>query len=156
MQINGTSMSQLGWASIVNEITVRQLLHMNSGLTSYNNTFIYDATLFQPDWDITPQDYLTLNSKKFEFPPGAKNQYCSINYLILGLIWARFAGAKDWDGLDMLNSLIPSKLRAESPTGYNHTHFFRRGQCKTYSDVVPYFSIQGLNKTTGFPMFMNM
>lgn len=100
-----------------------------------------------------------MNSKKFVFPPGSRNEYVSINYLLLGLIWARFthahlnlhllqhshthlsthsriyslpcrfAGAPDWDGLDMLNDLIPASVRAQSPTGYNHTHFFRRMFC---------------------------
>ena len=57
------------------------------------------------------------------------NSFAPTHTLTLALtppLPCRFAGAPDWDGLDMLNDLIPASVRAQSPTGYNHTHFFRR------------------------------
>ena len=34
------------------------LLHMNAGIPSYNDTVIHQLTVNEPDWDITPWDYL--------------------------------------------------------------------------------------------------
>lgn len=68
-------------------ITVRQLCQMRSGLLDAYNAPQYDNVTFTPKTTYTPQQMIaTAVSNPPLFPPGAKWNYSNTNYLILGLI----------------------------------------------------------------------
>eukprot|EP00040_Diaphanoeca_grandis_P009265 m.48216 g.48216 ORF g.48216 m.48216 type:complete len:460 (-) comp20690_c0_seq1:260-1639(-) len=152
-RINGTTMRELGWGAEIENVTVRMLLHMTAGIMTYNDTTIMRETLQDPAYDITPQDYLAINSKRFSCAPGeCDGVYCSIDFLLLGLIWLGQTTSKgDWDSLDMMTAL-PVELR----DSYPGTTFFKRGPCSKYTNVSHYFQWLGVDKTTHKSEFIDM
>jgi D-alanyl-D-alanine carboxypeptidase len=68
-------------------ITVRQLCQMRSGLLDAYNAPQYDHVTFTPQTTYTPQQMIaTAVSNPPLFAPGTKWNYSNTNYLILGLI----------------------------------------------------------------------
>jgi CubicO group peptidase (beta-lactamase class C family) len=128
---NGTTVEDI-WGPEFAYITVRDLLHMTSGLVSYNDTVIHNLTLSRPDWDITPNDYLALQrsdprlleiscachtspcSPKDKPSPRCCNatfgrvkcpSYNSINFLLLGAIVAAQSGGA-WEAVDQKRAAL--------------------------------------------------
>ena len=128
----------------IRNVTVRMLLEMRGGLAEYDNSFVRKHTLDDPKWDISPLDYIALNSKTWEFPPDTKSSYNSIGYMLLAMLVANHAEQADggpltdWDQLDQLAAVIPAALRTDG--GYKSTTFFTHGPCSNYSDVAHYFT----------------
>ena len=146
----------VGSALGMRNVTVRMLLNMRGGLREYDGAFIRKSTLGNPTWDISPFDYIAVNSKKWEFPPGTKSSYNSIGYMLLLMLVANHATQADggpltgWDQLDQLAAAIPAALRADG--GYNSTTFFTRGLCSNYSNIAHYFT----RATTATSPFVDM
>jgi D-alanyl-D-alanine carboxypeptidase len=68
-------------------ITVRQLCQMRSGLIDAYNAPQYDNLQITPQTKLTPRELIaTAVSNPPLFPPGAKWNYSNTNYLMLGLI----------------------------------------------------------------------
>ncbi len=68
-------------------ITVRELCQMRSGLLDAYNAPQYDKVTFTPQTAFTPQQLIaTAVANPPLFPPGAKWNYSNTNYLMLGLI----------------------------------------------------------------------
>ena len=68
-------------------ITVRELCQMRSGLLDAYSAPQYDKVTFTPQTAYTPQQIIaTAVSNPPLFPPGAKWNYSNTNYLMLGLI----------------------------------------------------------------------
>ena len=59
---NGTTMQKL-FGNEVLTLTVRDLLHMRSGFDTYGDTYIHNITVSDPEWDITPNDYIALQKQ---------------------------------------------------------------------------------------------
>ena len=69
MRENGTTLEAL-YGEEINNVTVRMLLQMRSGLKEYNDAVIKKYTVDYPQWDISPYDYLAIIDNTFVFPPG--------------------------------------------------------------------------------------
>jgi D-alanyl-D-alanine carboxypeptidase len=68
-------------------ITVRQLCEMRSGLIDAYNAPQYDDLQLTPTTKLTPRELITTAvSNPPLFPPGTKYNYSNTNYLMLGLI----------------------------------------------------------------------
>jgi D-alanyl-D-alanine carboxypeptidase len=68
-------------------ITVRQLCEMRSGIIDAYNAPQYDNLTLTPSTKLTPRELITTAvSNPPLFPPGTKYNYSNTNYLMLGLI----------------------------------------------------------------------
>ncbi len=72
-RVNDTTLEAL-YDPTINNVTVRMLLNMRSGVPDYDNALIYNLTVTNPAWDISPLDYLALVPKTFVCPPGMCSQ----------------------------------------------------------------------------------
>jgi hypothetical protein len=151
---NGTTLESL-WGPPIRNVTVRMLLNMRSGMEDYNDQVINKLTLKYPKWDISPYDYLVLNSKAWMCPPGNCSSYNSINFMLLLMLVARHTLPQlnsDWASLDQLSSTFPDSVLGN----YHHTQFYGRGPCSGYPGTTHYFYAVGRNSTTGREMFKDM
>jgi CubicO group peptidase (beta-lactamase class C family) len=112
-------------------VTIRHLLSMRSGIPDYNDRKIEDYTFSHPTRDIDPYELIrTVNEKELLFKPGTGGSYSSIGYVLLGLVLAQSAHPAEpsWLTYDQL-SVLPAALRNKS------TAFFPlRGPCAQYAD----------------------
>lgn len=76
------------------QITLRQLARMQSGLYNYSATQAFQAALFaDPQRQFTPQELLAYAfAEPNEFAPGADFQYCNTNTILLGLVVEKVSG----------------------------------------------------------------
>ena len=97
---NGTSDLIQLFGPEVKAVTVRQLLQKTAGLTEYDtaNTRAYQNSHRQDD--LTPMWVLNVANHTFRCKPGTCGLYSSTNYVLLGLVAARFQHASSWDTLD--------------------------------------------------------
>ena len=132
-RVNGTTLAGV-FGPPINNVTVRMLLNMRSGIPDYDDDLIFNLTLAYPDWDISPLDYLALNPTTFVCPPGTCSGYSSTGFMLLAMACANHANATGWEGLDQL-SFLPPALRES----YSELMFFKHGPCADYPGVVHYF-----------------
>lgn len=136
LALNGTTMERIWGPGILN-VTVRMALGMVTGIHEYDVEVNLRATLYDPDWDITPQDFLALENRTLTCAAGScPTAYVSINYELLGCVLARHAllpevvpaGATvSWEDYDQRAVL------ARGSRAYRETLFFQRGRCERYS-----------------------
>ena len=116
---NGTSDLIQLFGPEVKAVTVRQLLQMTAGLTEYDtaNTRAYQNSHRQDD--LTPMWVLNVANHTFRCKPGTCGVYSSTNYVLLGLVAARFQHASSWDTLDQRAWMqrIPTDLPEVQPGG---------------------------------------
>mmetsp|Transcript_117297 Transcript_117297/g.373673 ORF Transcript_117297/g.373673 Transcript_117297/m.373673 type:complete len:437 (+) Transcript_117297:65-1375(+) len=134
LKLNGTRLEDHFGASIAS-VHVEHLLHMTSGLADYDgeafarDQFAHRSKAFGPVEIIGKYVDPTLT-----FPPGTKQEYCSTNYILLGLLLAhhgRAAGQPwSWQGFDQL-SVVPKDLRG----AFSHSKFANNGPCKDFTPV---------------------
>ena len=105
----------------VADVTVRMCLHMTSGLGDYDGEAYGAAQFAQRGRDFSPIDILLggFVPTALSFAPGARQQYCSTNYVLLGLVAARYDGANAtaqgaWRGFDQLS--VARSTRAQLNT----------------------------------------
>jgi D-alanyl-D-alanine carboxypeptidase len=95
-----------------NQITLRQLAQMRSGLYNYAD---YLKLWEQPRRQYTPQELLALAFRHpVLFPPGTKFDYCNTNTVLLGLVVEKVSGQS-------LGTYIMEKIL--KPEGLSHTVF---------------------------------
>ncbi|KAK3281957.1 hypothetical protein CYMTET_10276 [Cymbomonas tetramitiformis] len=116
----------------VQQITVRHVLGMQSGLQDYDDPWVFNFTLNHPTTDLTPIMYLKSANKTFKCDPGHCGSYSSLGYELLGyaLVQAHLphlTGASSWKQYDQL-SAIPEPLRSEM----KHILFPVQGLCAAY------------------------
>lgn len=161
-RINGTTLRELYGPNIA-VLTVHDLLHMTSGLARYGDDWVHDYTLNDPHWDIGPLDYLALLKRNNETTVSCvcgslssspakcirspsccigaqQHQHCpdynSINYLLLGLLYAGQTGASSWEEVDLKAAALKSP---EKVAEYPDTEFYIRGECSSYPRTVHYY-----------------
>jgi D-alanyl-D-alanine carboxypeptidase len=80
-------------------ITIRQLLNMTSGLFNYtNDPGLWEKEIANPQRAWTPQELVDMAiSHPPNFPPGQKYEYCNTNYILLGMIIEKITGNKVGD-----------------------------------------------------------
>eukprot|EP00035_Acanthoeca_spectabilis_P010883 m.192102 g.192102 ORF g.192102 m.192102 type:complete len:479 (+) comp15160_c0_seq2:152-1588(+) len=161
-RINGTTLRELYGPNIA-VLTVHDLLHMTSGLARYGDDWVHDYTLNDPHWDIGPLDYLALLKQNNETTVSCvcgslssspakcirspsccigaqQHQHCpdynSINFLLLGLLYAGQTGASSWEEVDLKAAALKSP---EKVAEYSDTEFYIRGECSSYPRTVHYY-----------------
>jgi len=119
-QLNGTTLASSLGADVAS-VTIRQLLHMESGVRDYDNDNYTRAQFADRAHEFGPVETLGFVEPGLRFPAGSRQSYCSANYVLLGLVLARHwhdqqgAGAAwSWQAYDQ-RTVIPSALRALFP-----------------------------------------
>lgn len=99
-----------------NQITLRQLARMQSGLYNYSATTAFQQALFaDPRRTFTPQELLGYAfAQPVAFPPGHGFQYCNTNTILLGLVVEKVSG-----------QALPDYIRDHilTPLNMSHTSF---------------------------------
>ncbi|MEU9705254.1 serine hydrolase domain-containing protein [Streptomyces sp. NPDC047981] len=110
------------------EITLRQLAGMRSGLFNYSaDDDFFKALTSDPDRPFTPQQLLDYSFKHpVNFQPGAEFEYCNTNLILLGLVVEK-EGGLPLDEYIQRNVIDPAGLRhtlfpvgAEFPRPHAH------------------------------------
>ncbi|MFJ8039443.1 serine hydrolase domain-containing protein [Kitasatospora sp. NPDC096147] len=112
------------------EVTIRQMAEMRSGLFSYtfDDDFVHDL-LSDPERPFTPQELLGYAFKHDNvFPPGTQFQYSNTNTVLLGLVVEKLGGMPLADfihehvtgpaGLERTFLPVGAELPAPYPHGY--------------------------------------
>jgi CubicO group peptidase (beta-lactamase class C family) len=109
-------------------ITIRHLLHMVSGVTDYDTNAFRHLQFAHPKVDFSPLDLLDYVHAPLMFPPGGTVNmtlnYCSINYILLGLIAAHLDGVHDWRAWNQ---------SAVLPRSVSGVRFVSNGTCGKYT-----------------------
>jgi CubicO group peptidase (beta-lactamase class C family) len=137
----------------IQNVTVRQLLHMTSGLRDFDSTAARVSIFKHPSEEfdlkkVLGQDLQTGNREGiqkagsfpatrpfdgFVCPPGSCGQYSSTNYLLLGMILAQTHGLAHWKQYDQ-SSFLPPDVRRKMPS----TVFPLQGLLREFTDVHVY------------------
>jgi len=133
-RLNGTSIVN-GLGSQIKDVTVRQLLQMQSGIPDFDNDASRQYQFKHPHEDLGPVEEMSFlfPSKGFVCQPGTCGKYSSSNYELLGLILAQQAGKESWDEYDQAAGLNLSSI-----PGTGHTRFAVHGPCSEYTKVHAY------------------
>lgn len=140
---------------MVSKVTIRDLLHMTSGLGEYASKAGFDALYSNPGSNtdgfdlenILSTGMRTANAERtaagdakgyedsFICGPGECGEYSSTNYMLLGMVLAQNAGVQNWGDYDQSSFLTP-KLRMQMRS----TIFPLRGRFSEFTDVHGYES----------------
>ena len=132
-KLNGSKLADHFIDPRIRKVTIRDLLHMTSGIGDY------DAPKYSRDQfaargrDFSPVDILVGYMPRFlEFAPGSRQRYCSSNYVLLGLVLAtHVSGAtSDWSAYYQLG-VAPPPLHAE----LTRSLFVDAGRCASQTPV---------------------
>ena len=119
--------------SMIEQVTVEQLLAHTSGLPDYEDENIRAWTLASPKRNFTPLDYIRYgmaNGGNFHFAPGSGDIaiYSGIGYILAGFVLAAVQDAPTWADLDQ--SFIFDRLpAAEAAAMRAQTNFVMTGVC---------------------------
>lgn len=120
-------------------VTLRDALHMRSGISDYDGKKYYDAQFSDPSRDFSPLDVLLggFVNGSLEFTPGAYQDYSSTNYILLGLVAARYTvpgatddPAKAWREFDQRAAAVGTLSEAST--------FVDAGACAAFTNVKGY------------------
>jgi CubicO group peptidase (beta-lactamase class C family) len=114
------SFSYLWGSTAINDVTVRQLLSMRSGMHDYDDASLVHWTLMQPAGsagrDFEPMDFVFfLTNKTAMWPPGQGGAYSGTGYVLLGLVLAGAMGLENWEQLDQASLRTPHASRPHTP-----------------------------------------
>lgn len=114
-----------------NNITLRQLASMTSGLYSYTQDATWVAGLYQnPTRGYTVRELLDVGFRREpRFPPGTNINYCNSNTLLLGLVIEQVSGLKVEDffaqriypRLGLRNTVWPTDNTLPQPFAHGYT-----------------------------------
>ena len=132
--LNGSTLQDIwGGDATVNDITIRQLLHMSSGLQDYDDAALREYTEGNPGEDESPVDMFYQVNKTLLGAPGTMRAYSSVGFTLLGMV---LAGADPrvsaWTELDQ-KSFMSDEQRLKwcvhwakkRSSGRSHTISFR-------------------------------
>lgn len=123
-------------------VTIRQCLHMTSGVGDYDAGKYASEQFADPGRDFSPLDILRggFVNATLLYTPGAYQDYSSTNYILLGLVAARYSvenatsdPAKAWARYDQL-SVAPPSVRAAMAA----STFADAGPCSKFTRVHGY------------------
>jgi len=73
----------------INDVLVHHLLHMTSGVPDYDGDPYAQAQFENRSKAFSPIEILgTFTPRQLEYPPGTRQNYCSLNYILLGMLLA--------------------------------------------------------------------
>lgn len=118
---------------LIHNVTVRQLLGMQSGIPDFDNDVSRQYQFDHPRKDLGPIEEMSFifPVKSFSCDPGACAEYSSSNYELLGLLLAQQAGKASWDEYTQAEDLpvFPEMT---------NTAFSVHGPCSKYTKVHAY------------------
>lgn len=134
VQLNGTRLAD-HFGHPINSVHVEHLLHMTSGIADYDDGAFAEDQLTHRAKAFGPVEILGKYVRpSLLFAPGQRQQYCSTNYILLGLILARYShriGTPwSWQAYDQL-TVIPAPLR----NAFNESKFVVSGPCNKFTPV---------------------
>src|SRR5262249_28711347 len=116
------------------KITISDLLKMRSGLYNYTSAPELGKSLdHDPTRVWTPQELLAIAFERPTiFAPGKEYDYCNTNYVLLGLIAEKLAGAplanifqdRFFGPLGMKHTLLPASTSHTIPEPYSHGYLY--------------------------------
>jgi len=124
---NGTTLLGLWNNELINDVTVRNCLHMNSGLPDYDEEDNFKRQAYLLDKDESPIEYLWRVDKRFYCAPGQCAAYSSIGWILLGFVLASVQGVEHWWQLDQ-----KSFMNAKQEKRWSEMLFAMRGKCNQY------------------------
>ena len=102
------------------KVTIEQLLHMVSGVPDYDTDAYRHLQYTHASTGFSPLDILDYVHAPLMFQPGgpvpsggshhSSTNYCSVNFILLGLVLAEKTGASSWDAYDQ-GEILPLPLR---------------------------------------------
>src|SRR5687768_4058180 len=108
------------------KITIEEMLYHRSGLHDYTNDTNFPEWMDKPK---THKDKLKINStKRSDFEPGTKTDYCNTNYLLLGYIIEKIT---KMPYAEALNKRITLKIGLKN-TYYGKPINIRRNEAASY------------------------
>ena len=133
-----------GFQFNASEITIRHLLSMRSGIRDSDTAAFRHTQYTHPNVDFSPLDLLDISHGPLMFKPGGpvpshgghhphmhmNFNYCSINFVLLGLVLAHFSGSKTWAEYDQ-SSILPRST-------HGSVRFPQSGPCSQYTNVHGY------------------
>ncbi|MEU0673611.1 serine hydrolase domain-containing protein [Streptomyces sp. NPDC006172] len=129
------------------EITLRQLAGMRSGLFNYSeDPDFFKALTSDPRRPFTPQQLLDYSFKHpVLFPPGEKFYYCNTNLILLGLVVEKISGRslaqyiqdRVLDPVGLKHSLFPTGNEFPSPHAQGYTNQTATGKVENSTDWNP-------------------
>jgi len=140
-------------------VTVRQLLHMTSGIGDFDSRAGRNELMMNPHLELDLNELLgrslrvanlertRLQQNKgeafcFTCKPGTCGEYSSSNYLLLGMLLAQVNGAHHWSEYDQ-SSFLPAKVLKKMRL----TLFPLQGPCSDFTDVHGYIRASGLENS---------
>ena len=104
------------------DVTIRHLLNMISGVPDYDTDAYRHLQYSHPTLGFSPLDILDIVHGPLMFKPGGpvpsagghhhhgSMNYCSVNFILLGLVLTQLAGAPSWDAYAQ-SEILPPPLR---------------------------------------------
>jgi len=117
-------------ANITN-VTIRHLLHMESGLPDYDRGNYSVDQFAAPGHDFSPEEILhKYVPREFDFSPGTHQDYCSTNYILLGMVLATHMTNGTWKDYNQA-TVFPEHLRES----FSRSVFVDKGRCSDHTTV---------------------
>merc|ERR1719201_1448053 len=132
-----------------NNITIRQLLGMRSGVPDYDTDAYKHLQFKHPSIDFSPLEIFDFVHGPLEFLPGnASFSYCSVNFMLLGYVAAYFQNISTWRDLDQ-TTIFPSDVKPAVPGSRrgDGVVFADKGACLEYTRVHGITTIPGVDAT---------
>jgi len=130
-RLNATDLLTL-WKgdATIQDVTVRHLLHMSSGIHDYDDAALQKFTHDYPGEDKTGVDMLHELDKTFQFRPGKGGAYTSVGYVLLGFVAVGASSSMQggtWNDFDQR-----SFMSGDQRMMWNRTSFPKMGRCTDY------------------------
>mmetsp|Transcript_95 Transcript_95/g.258 ORF Transcript_95/g.258 Transcript_95/m.258 type:complete len:439 (-) Transcript_95:49-1365(-) len=141
----GLSLEQR-FGSAIRNVQVIHLLHMTSGIADYDGVSYTDDQFANRSKAFSPLEIIfKYTPPDLIFEPGTRQEYCSTNYVMLGLVLLRFHHSESW-AWQSYNQLtvLPDAIRQQ----FNESRFAISGPCDDFSPVHGYMESYG---HTGLP-----
>jgi CubicO group peptidase (beta-lactamase class C family) len=122
------------YGPVVQNVSIRHLLQMRSGISEYDNQFVRTYQNTHRSVDLDPLWILNHSNRTFVCPPGTCGKYSSTNYVLLGLVLASHQQAVDWDKLDQRAWIINHTAAAGAPPPFDSMRFPVHGLCNDSRD----------------------
>ena len=133
----------------IDSVHIEHLLHMTSGIADYDGEAFAKDQFANRTKAFGPVEIITKYvNQHLIFAPGSRQDYCSTNYILLGLVLARHAHVDgqpwSWESYDQL-SVVPVAMRRQ----FNRSLFVTRGLCE---DLTPVDGFMQSYSTASLPM----
>lgn len=133
-QLNGSRLAD-HFGSAIETVQIQHLLHMTSGINDYDGDAFAQAQFANRSKAFGPVEIIgKYVDPKLRFVPGARQSYCSTNYILLGFVLAthyhKEGTSWSWQAFDQME-VIPAALRK----AFGHSKFVNAGGCNKFTPV---------------------